>query len=96
MKRRFASRVETERKVLRLVNCEYKMPSLNGLTNSAIESWRLANPSANDEIAEVLRSIAKKVQIEADASRDVFDEKELAELSTIDDYLCTLDMKLKG
>jgi hypothetical protein len=96
MKSRFINRVKIERKVLRLINDGCGMPSLNGLTGNAIASWQSVNSKANDEIAEILRHLSKKAQIEADASRDVFDAKELAELSSIDDYLSLLKGRLRN
>src|SRR3989338_10525127 len=95
MKQRFVDRVETERKILRFVNGTCRQPSLNGLSKAAISAWAVANPYATKAVVEILVGLARRVQIECDVSRDVFDDKEEVKLDSIDDYLAVLEQMLR-
>jgi len=86
MKRTFADRVKFERKVLRLVNEACPSPTLNGLSQPAIETWQKRNSRATPEIAELLMLITRKVQMEVDRSKDVF-ESEAKPLKPVEAYL---------
>jgi len=93
MKRTFADRVKSERRVLGLVNEVCRQPTLNGLSRPAIESWKTANQHASPRLAELLMLITRKVQMEVDTSKDVFDSDTKA-LSTVEEYLQELRQAL--
>ncbi|MES9890961.1 MAG: hypothetical protein ABW165_07945 [Candidatus Thiodiazotropha sp.] len=95
MKRTFADRVKSERKVLGIVNDVCRQPTLNGLSRPAIDSWSLANPNASPRVSELLMLIARKVQMDVDTSKDVFDS-DAKPLSTVEEYLQELRQALLG
>lgn len=94
MKRRFADRVAIEREVLTAVNAHYVQMPLNGLTEVAIDSWQRSLSFPSSEIVDLIRNISKRVKLDVDASRDVFDEEEGLLKSTTSEYIEELIAKL--
>ena len=95
MKHTFSDRVKSERKVLGWVNEACLEPTLNGLSRAAIESWESSNPHATSRLAGLLQSIARKVQMEVDTSKDVFDS-DAKTLESVDFYLRNLRRELEA
>ncbi|WP_413168946.1 hypothetical protein [Burkholderia latens] len=102
-KRRFRDRVEIEREVLQLVNRSAFAPAeLCGLTVNAIETWARESRNTGSpqqvvaELAETLRELAERCRLNADQSRDVFDEGDLVSRGTIDGCVAELKRQLKA
>ncbi|SRR6266702_1673694 len=89
-KRRFRERVEVEREVLHLVNKPLFAPvELCGLTSNSIASWASAveknglSQHAANGLEQTLREISERCRLNADKSRDVFEDDELVPRGTI-------------
>lgn len=85
--RRFDDRVSIERKVLGVVNQLMPEQQLHGLTDAAIETWRLRMPTASQRDNAIIRlvvEIARRSKIHVDTSRDIFDDEGIPELSSIE------------
>ncbi|WP_155637663.1 hypothetical protein [Burkholderia cepacia] len=102
-KRRFRDRVEIEREVLNLVNRSAFAPvELCGLTVDGIEMWaREARNTGSSqqvvaELAGTLQELAERCRLNADQSRDVFEEEDLVSRGTIDACVAELTRQLKA
>lgn len=80
---RFRDRVDIERNVLKIINNAYPMTRLYGLSRKAIHLWRVDAIQSTyckdniDNITQLLLSLSNTLNLEADTSRIVFDEKEI-------------------
>ncbi len=101
-KRRFRQRVELERSVLQLVNdSDISSAPLNGLSHAAIAAWEGDSTSVGSntnisELAKLLREISLRCQLDADCSRDVFEDDELVQKGTLDQAVFALKARLHG
>lgn len=80
---RFRDRIDTERNLLNIVNDAYPMTRLHGLSRNSINLWRVDavqstyNKDDIDNITQQLLSLSSILNLEADTSRIVFDDKEI-------------------
>lgn len=101
--RRFRQRVDTERRALSIVNAEcVSATPLTGLTAHAIDAWRKSLESTDLEpetiagLTTLLSHVAARCQLEADNSRDVFENGALIDATTIEDALQRLQEMLRS
>jgi len=94
MKRLFNNKVNTERKVLKAVNETCGSPTLNGLAKVAVDAWNISNAHANPEIVSTLYILSKRMILETDVSRNVFDIEELELLEPINNSIMQLEKQL--
>lgn len=77
---RFSQRVDIERQVLSILNNELGAVSpISGLTKSSFEKWKvkIADKLSNEQnsnLESTVNEIIYRVQIDCDASKDVFHE----------------------
>jgi len=95
MKRGFYDRVAIERDVLSLVNNRYTESTLNGLSDIAISAWEDSSGRVSNDVADLVRNISKRVKLDVDASRDVFDAENDELKSKTSEYIDELKAKLK-
>jgi len=93
MKRLFNNKVNTERKALKIVNNACGSPTLNGLSNVAIDVWKATNKHAHTDVISLLYKLSKRMMLETDVSRNVFDIEELELLEPIADCITQLEQK---
>lgn len=80
---KFRDRVDLERNVLKIINNAYPMTRLYGLSRKAINLWRVDAIQSTyskdniDQITQLLLSLSNTLNLEADTSRIVFDEREI-------------------
>ncbi len=94
MKRLFNNKVNIERQALKIVNETCASPTLNGLAKVAVDAWNNSNEQANPEVVSILYKLSKRMILEADVSRNVFDIEELELLEPIADCINELEQKL--
>lgn len=78
---RFVERITVERRVLDLLNGKFgHIYPLGGVTSKALKTWNLyleghIHPTMKENILNIVNEIIKRVQIDSDASKDVFSEE---------------------
>jgi hypothetical protein len=89
-RQRFRDRITTERKLLTLVNAAYgDRTILAGVTEAAIETWRLRVVARGDcdagqvnSVVNLMLEISERERLLSDNSRDVFDGRVPSDTST--------------
>jgi hypothetical protein len=97
-RRRFRQRIEVERDVLSIVNnsLHWGRP-LMGITDAAVNQWRsdldLTSTLAEEAnaIARTVLEIARRLSLNADDSRDVFEEGQLLPSSSVGELRAHLE-----
>lgn len=102
-KRRFRDRVAVEREVLHLVNRPLFAPAeLCGLTTNAIGSWARVVARSGlsrqtvDSLEQTLLEISGRCRLNADKSRDVFEDGELVPRGTVEACVDALNQQLEA
>ncbi|VWB98306.1 hypothetical protein BPS26883_04756 [Burkholderia pseudomultivorans] len=102
-KRRFRDRVAVEREVLHLVNRPLFGPTeLCGLTANAIGSWARAVAKSGlsqrvvDDLEQALLEISGRCRLNADKSRDVFEDGELVPRGTVESCVAELHQQIEA
>lgn len=98
---RFRQRVELERRILSEVNTRVDGKPLAGVTEPTVNQWkREMKPSFEagrvDRISEVILEIARRAEVDADCSRDVFSGEDLLPLNSIEDLMVSLQALLEN
>lgn len=75
MKAEFNSRVDLQRKVIKILNEKKFKNKLNGLSKPAIDSWLLNNNISNELLKNSLISISEKLFFIANKSQDQITEE---------------------
>lgn len=92
-RRRFKQRIQIEREVLSTVNkIDWETP-MTGLTDAAISSWaerQLQNPNAIS-VLRIVSEISRRLALNADDSRDVFENEELVPSCSVDSLIANLE-----
>src|SRR6266699_3319198 len=98
---RFRQRVELERKILSQVNSRIKGKPLSGVTEPTVNRWRIeAKPSEEasrvNRISEVILEIARRAEVDADCSRDVFSGEDLLPQDSLENLMLSLQELLES
>lgn len=75
MKAEFNSRVELQRKVIKIINMMKTQYQLSGLSKLAIDNWVLMNNILDNELKTLLISISEKLFFIANKSQDQITEE---------------------
>jgi len=75
MKAEFNSRVDYQRKVLKVVNNKDFKNQLSGLSRPALENWILENKIVDTDLKEILYKISEKLFFIANKSQDQITEE---------------------
>jgi hypothetical protein len=97
---RFRQRVELERRILSEVNSKIEGKPLSGVTEPTVNRWMAEVKSCVDgdrvnRISEVILEIARRAEVDADCSRDVFSGEDLLPQNSIEDLMFSLQELLE-
>lgn len=75
MKAEFNSRVDLQRKVLKVVNNKRFKIQLSGLSKAAVDNWIFENKIIDENLKEIIYTIAEKLFFIANKSQDQITEE---------------------
>ena len=101
-RRRFRQRIEIERRILYDVNRAVPfIRPLSAITEESVCLWlhnahRDVPPSVTQRIARIINEISKRVALDTDCSRDVFEDGELLPMDSIGELLIQLEEEINA
>lgn len=92
----FRERIESERRVLNLVNRYYKKHHLHGLSESSISDWAMHLSEINEETVSMLLKISLRLRLDYNVSNEMFSESNGAPVPKLDSLLALLENNLSA
>jgi hypothetical protein len=95
-RQRFRDRLSVEREVLAIVNSLPDVRPLTGLTEAAVSLWCAQNRVADlSAISNLVLEISRRLALDVDNSRDVFENELLMRSTSVEDTLALLKARVQ-